>query len=66
MPMIMNGGEYDEDNASKLKEALEWMNTFLDTRIFVAGDNFTVADISMIVTMTNLQVGIYVYLINLI
>ncbi|KAJ0177867.1 hypothetical protein K1T71_006740 [Dendrolimus kikuchii] len=54
MPMFM-GGEYDDEKAAKLKEALDWLNAFLDSRVFVAGDNFTVADISMVVTMTNIQ-----------
>lgn len=58
MPMLFQGAEYNEKKAEKLDEALGWLNTFLDSRPFVAGENLTIADISIIVTITNLEVGV--------
>lgn len=58
LPMLFRGEEYNEDNAAKLNEALGWLNTFLDGRAFVAGDNLTIADISIIVTITNIDVSV--------
>ncbi|XP_075976241.1 glutathione S-transferase 1-like isoform X2 [Anticarsia gemmatalis] len=55
VPILFRGEEYNEENAEKLNEALGWLNTFLDGRAFVAGENLTIADISIIVTMTNLD-----------
>lgn len=54
--MLFRGEEYDEQKADQLDEALGWLNTFLEGRAFVAGDNLTIADISIIVTITNLEV----------
>lgn len=54
--MIFAGAEYNEDAAAKLNEALDWLNTMLEGKAFVAGDNLTVADISMIVVFSNLEV----------
>ncbi|KAJ8724373.1 hypothetical protein PYW08_015847 [Mythimna loreyi] len=55
VPMLFNGEEYNEEKAAKLDEALGWLNTFLDGQAFVAGEDLTVADISIIVTITNLD-----------
>ncbi|XP_063391066.1 glutathione S-transferase D7-like isoform X4 [Cydia fagiglandana] len=54
-PMLFHGDEYNEDNAAKLDEALGWLNTMLEGRAFVAGDNMTIADITIVVTLTNLE-----------
>lgn len=56
--MLFAGAEYNEDAAKKLDEALDWLNTMLDGHAFVAGENLSIADISMIVTLTNLEVNI--------
>ncbi|CAG9787167.1 unnamed protein product [Diatraea saccharalis] len=53
-PMLFKGEPMDEALAAKLNEAIGWLNTLLDGKAFVAGDNLTVADISIIVTFTNL------------
>nr|XP_032515655.1 glutathione S-transferase 1-like isoform X2 [Danaus plexippus plexippus] len=53
--MLFQGEKYDDEAAKKLKEAIGWMNTMLDGRAFVAGDNMTLADISIIVTFSNLE-----------
>ncbi|XP_026731427.1 glutathione S-transferase D7-like isoform X1 [Trichoplusia ni] len=61
MPMLFRGEEYNEESANKLNEALGWLDAFLDGRAFVAGDNLTIADISIVVTMTNLEAFGYDY-----
>nr|QGZ00470.1 glutathione S-transferase delta1 [Glyphodes pyloalis] len=54
-PMIMKGGPMDEEKAGKLNEAISWLNTMLEGKAFVAGDNMTLADISIVVTFTCLE-----------
>nr|AKS40338.1 glutathione S-transferase delta 1 [Chilo suppressalis] len=54
-PMLFEGAQMDETHAAKLNEAISWLNTMLEGRAFVAGDNLTIADISIIVTFTNLE-----------
>ncbi|GBP08096.1 Glutathione S-transferase D7 [Eumeta japonica] len=46
-PMIFQGQAYDEEKAAKLNEALGWLNTMLEGRNFVAGNNLTIADIAI-------------------
>lgn len=55
LPMLFRGEEYNEEAAAKLTEALGWLNIMLDSRAFVAGDSLTIADISIIITITNLH-----------
>lgn len=57
MPMIFNGASYDDTKADKLNEALGWLDNMLEGRVFVAGENLSIADISIIVTITNLDVS---------
>ncbi|XP_041988753.1 glutathione S-transferase 1-like isoform X3 [Aricia agestis] len=54
-PMIFAGQPFNDEAAEKLNEALGWLNSMLDGRAFVAGDNLTIADITIIVTITNLE-----------
>nr|QLI62209.1 glutathione S-transferase 13 [Streltzoviella insularis] len=54
-PILFKGEEYDDEKADKLNEALDWLNTMLEGKTFVAGDNLTIADISIVVTFTNLE-----------
>lgn len=55
--MLFRGEEYNEEQATKFDEALGWLNTMLDGKAFVAGDNMTIADISIVVTMSNIDVS---------
>ncbi|XP_063544380.1 glutathione S-transferase D7-like isoform X2 [Cydia strobilella] len=55
VPMLFHGDEYNEESAAKLDEALGWLNSMLEGRAFVAGDNMTIADITIVVTLTNLD-----------
>lgn len=52
---MMHGEAYNEEKAKKFDEALGWLNIFLDGHAFVAGDNLTIADISIVVTITNID-----------
>ncbi|CAK1544114.1 unnamed protein product [Leptosia nina] len=54
-PMLFKGEPYNEELAAKLTEALGWLNMLLDGKTFAAGDNLTIADISMIATFSNLE-----------
>ncbi|XP_050665541.1 glutathione S-transferase D7 isoform X2 [Leptidea sinapis] len=60
-PMLFRGESYNEKLAEKLDEALGWLNTMLEGHTFAAGDNLTIADISIVVTLTNLEALGYDY-----
>ncbi|KPJ08371.1 Glutathione S-transferase D7 [Papilio machaon] len=53
-PMLA-GKEYNEEKAEKLKEVVGWLNSMLEGRKFVAGDKLSIADITTVVTMSNLD-----------
>lgn len=55
MPMIFRGAKYDNELADKLNEALGWLDQMLEGKVFVGGDNLTIADFSMIVVITGLD-----------
>lgn len=59
--MLFQGAEYSEEAAEKLNEALGWLDFMLEGRVFVAGDNLTIADISIIVVFSNLEVNLTLY-----
>lgn len=60
--MLFHGAPYNDEAAAKLNEALNIFNTMLEGRVFSAGDNLTLADISIVVTISNLDVRIaYLY-----
>lgn len=54
--MLFKGEAYNEEAAEKLNEAVGWLNSMLEGRAFVAGDNLTIADITIVVTFSNLEV----------
>lgn len=45
-----------DDKIKKLEEAFEFLNTFLAGSEFAAGDNVTLADISLVASVTTVQV----------
>ncbi|CAH2085413.1 unnamed protein product [Euphydryas editha] len=55
MPILFKSEAYSDEAAEKLNEALGWLNSMLEGHAFVAGDNLTIADISIVVTLTNLE-----------
>ncbi|XP_023933959.2 glutathione S-transferase 1 isoform X2 [Bicyclus anynana] len=54
-PMLFHGQGYNDEAAEKLNEALGWLNSMLEGRVFVAGDTLTIADISIVVVFSNLE-----------
>ncbi|XP_059058692.1 glutathione S-transferase 1-like isoform X2 [Achroia grisella] len=55
IPILFRGAEMDPEHVDKLNEALGWLNTMLEGHAYVAGEDLTIADISIIVTITNLE-----------
>ena len=55
--MLMSGGEYggDERKANALKTSLDYLDSFLSTQSYVAGDDLTVADFSILASITQLE-----------
>lgn len=50
------GVPISDDKIKKLEEAFEFLNTFLAGCEFAAGDNVTLADISLVASVTTVQV----------
>ncbi|XP_055381233.1 glutathione S-transferase D7 [Condylostylus longicornis] len=55
-PTIFMGAPLDETKKAKLAEALYWLDTILKGRTFLATDNFTIADLSLTVTVSQIEV----------
>uniref|UniRef100_A0A182W359 glutathione transferase n=1 Tax=Anopheles minimus TaxID=112268 RepID=A0A182W359_9DIPT len=55
-PVMMEGKELNPDNVVKLDEALEFLEIFLDKTAFAAGDKLTVADMTLLATITTIEV----------
>ncbi|KAH8388422.1 hypothetical protein KR093_005982 [Drosophila rubida] len=51
-PQFRKEGPADPEKLKKIEAAFEFLNTFLDGQKYVAGDNFTLADIAILVTVT--------------
>lgn len=49
----------DPEKFKKMEEAFEFFNTFLATSKFAAGDKFTVADISLIATVSSYEAAAF-------
>lgn len=52
-PVLFGAGTYDPSLLLKIERSLELLNTFLEGQTFVAGDNFTIADIALVVTCSS-------------
>lgn len=55
---MFTGVPISKDKIKKLDEAYEFLNKFLDENEFVAGSNVTLADISIIASVTTMTVSI--------
>nr|QST14950.1 GSTd protein [Diaphanosoma celebensis] len=57
---VMFGGatKLDEKAQSSLKEAIGWLNSFLENSKYVAGDQLTVADISLVSSASTMEAGV--------
>lgn len=51
-PLLRKEGPADPEKFKKIETAFDFLNTFLDGQKYVAGDNFTVADIAILTTVT--------------
>ncbi|XP_052890115.1 glutathione S-transferase 1-1-like [Anopheles moucheti] len=56
-PVMMEGKELSAEDAVKLEEALEFLEIFLDKTAFAAGDKLTVADLSLLASITTIHVA---------
>ncbi|KAJ3648206.1 hypothetical protein Zmor_020026 [Zophobas morio] len=54
-PVIFGGGEYDPAKLDKIKEALGFLDSFLQNDEFVAGSQLTLADLSLLATVTSFE-----------
>lgn len=52
---MMNGSEPDKDKEDKVKEALELLDKFLDGKDWLVGEHMTIADISIVVSVSTAE-----------
>lgn len=55
-PPILQKAPVNPDNFKKLEDAVGFLDLFLSGQNYVAGDNFTLADISILSTISTLDV----------
>lgn len=56
-PQIFGGGKADEVQLKKLEEALVFFNTFLEGHKYAAGHKLTLADLSLVATVSTIDVA---------
>lgn len=54
---MFGGAPKDEEKLKKLEEALGFMNTFLEGNKYAAGDKITIADHSLLATVSTIEVS---------
>ena len=54
-PMLMSGEGSDEKKANALKTSLDYLDGFLARQNFVAGNELTIADFSILASITQLE-----------
>ncbi|XP_055296431.1 glutathione S-transferase 1-1-like [Sitodiplosis mosellana] len=54
-PPVLEKVPHNPDNLKKLENAVGFFNTILDGQTYAAGDNLTVADISLVATVSALE-----------
>lgn len=54
-PQLMSGEDADERKANALKQSLDYIDIFLDKSVYVAGDTLTIADLSILASVTQLE-----------
>jgi glutathione S-transferase len=57
-PIMFAKAPGDPEKMKKLEESYEYLNKFLENQDFVAGDNLTVADLSIISTVSTAEVTV--------
>lgn len=53
--MLMTGEGSDEKKANALKTALDYLDGFLSEQTFVVGETLTIADLSILSSITQLE-----------
>lgn len=54
-PQLFAKAPADPEKFKKMEEAFEFLNTFLETSTFAAGDKLTVADITLYATVSSYE-----------
>jgi len=54
-PAIFGGAKLDAEKVQKFEEALGWMEGFLKTTKYIAGDNLTIADFTIMASLTTAE-----------
>ncbi|KAJ9598068.1 hypothetical protein L9F63_026825, partial [Diploptera punctata] len=52
-PVVFEGVGPQPEKLAKINEPLQFLDKFLEDRDFVAGNNLTIADISIVVSVSN-------------
>lgn len=55
-PQVFAKAPANPDNLKKLEDALEFLNIFLEKSKYAAGDSLTLADLSLLATVSTLEV----------
>nr|ACG69436.1 glutathione S-transferase 1 [Cydia pomonella]ACJ23087.1 glutathione S-transferase delta class [Cydia pomonella] len=55
-PQLFGGAPADQGKLQKIEEALKFLDTFLEGQKYVAGPNLTLADLSLIATVSSFEV----------
>ncbi|KAF2885297.1 hypothetical protein ILUMI_20885 [Ignelater luminosus] len=55
-PVLFGGASYDPDKLAKCQEALKFLDTFLEGQEYAAGSNLTLADLSLVATVSSFDV----------
>lgn len=56
MPVAFFGQQPDESKLAKVEEALSWLNAYLHNQVWAAGQYMTIADISLVSTISTAEV----------
>jgi glutathione S-transferase len=56
LPVLFGGQDAKPEKLEKINEALGYLNQFLRGQDWVAGDSMTIADICLVVTVSNSEV----------
>ena len=54
-PQLMSGEEADERKANAVKQSLDYLDLFLEKSPYVAADHLTIADFSLLASVTQLE-----------
>nr|ANS56595.1 glutathione S-transferase delta3 [Micromelalopha troglodyta] len=54
-PQVFGGAPADKDKLAKIEDALQLLNTFLEGQKFVAGPNLTLADLTLVASVSSFE-----------